>query len=197
MELDMNVHFTGATLALAAIGSLAAAAARRSRATASSGSANEGEPQDLGDIRPHELIEEEMRAKGIPNVGLNADWSVSAWVVGKTPSITRSRLTGREYPTGIDGHPVYLLDNEDDTYSAVLRFYSLGEDGAEDVNGQPMPAEYEPWHDGMNDVIIELKSWNVGTHAEARSMLEEALTEWKRLSQDQPQPHPALGRRQL
>ena len=190
----MNVHFTGATLALAAIGSLAAAAAKRSRTTTSSGSANEGERQDLENIRPHELIKEEMRTRGIPNVGLNADWSVSAWIVGKTPNITRSRLTGREYPTGVDGYPVYLLDNEDDTYSAVLRFYILGEDGAEDLNGRPMPAKYEPWLDGENDVIIELKNWNVGTHTEARSMLEEALTEWKRLSQNQPQPHPALGR---
>lgn len=191
----MNVHFTGATLALAAIGSLAAAAAKRSRATASSGSANDGERQDLEDTRPHELIEAEMRSRGIPNVGLNADWSVSAWIVGKTPNMARSRLSGREYPTGVGGNPVYLLDNEDDTYSAVLRFYNLGEGGAKDLNGHPMPTEYEAWNDEVNDVIIELNSWAVETPEGAISMLEEALTRWKRLIQDQqqPHPHPAIG----
>ena len=192
MELDMNVHFTGATLALAAIGSLAAAAAKRSRATTSSGSTNEEERQDLEDINSHEFIVQELGERGISNVGYNADWSVAAWVIGKIQKRTRSRLTGREYP-GMGGYPVYLLDNEDDSYSAVLRFYNSGEGRAKDLEDKPMPPKYEELNDGVNDVIIELKSWSVANPEEARSMIEEALTAWSAKQMKEPHPHPAIG----
>jgi hypothetical protein len=71
------------------------------------------------------------------NVGLNADWSVSAWHLGSS-----------QVPN-IEGGDAYLLDNEDDTFSVVQRFYV--DDDYAGISAQ----DRRDNADGHNDAIVE------------------------------------------
>ena len=86
----------------------------------------------------------------LPSVGLNADWSVSAWHVG--PSFSPNRIGG----------DIYILEDEEadePTYLLVRRWYV--DDGYE-VGKQylGLPEEYREWADGANDAIVELGSFS-------------------------------------
>jgi hypothetical protein len=146
----------GALIALTAIGALTAASALGGRR----GGRNErddeaGEDQGL-------IIERLLARDGIHNVGLNADWSVSAWRLGDS-----------------GGFATYLLDNEDDTFSVVNRFtaelstvdeiaarnpgWSLGEpipfrEYRDEKTGTVAPQGFREHHDGYNDMIVEIWS---------------------------------------
>lgn len=65
----------------------------------------------LGNFLDEEVEELAKAVAHGQNVGLNGDWSVSAWHLG--PS---------SVPNKNDGD-FYLLDNEDNSYSVVQRFY--------------------------------------------------------------------------
>ena len=123
-----------------------------------------------------------------PNIGLGADWSVSAWHLGPGGFLTDERLIGlvnayhmassrgdratwdevrtRLHGQGIDpqkysrhgvnieGGQIYLLDNEDDTFSVVQRFYV--EDDYAGISDQ----DRRDYADGDNDAIVELASFS-------------------------------------
>ena len=57
----------------------------------------------------YEQVEENLGRMFGPNVGLNADWSVSAWYVANLPEMPIS---------------FFITDNENDSYSLVQRTYS-------------------------------------------------------------------------
>lgn len=67
------------------------------------------------------------------NIGLNADWSVSAWALGKNR---------------------YITDNENDTYSIVVR-------------------EWDDNNDDLWDEITEEYSWNMNSESDLRKMLRD------------------------
>jgi hypothetical protein len=66
-----------------------------------------------------------MRQRGIPDRGQNADWIGRAWGVGRDSH----------------GSPMWLLDNEDDTFSLVIRDEENGE--VIDVDTSPV----ESWEE--------------------------------------------------
>jgi hypothetical protein len=80
------------------------------------------------------VLDKVLEKLGLKNVGLNADWSVSAFQL--TPG--KANMT-----PGIK----YLLDNEDGTWSVVRRFY------AEDYEGASEEEKRKIDNDG-NDLII-------------------------------------------
>ena len=85
------------------------------------------------------------------NVGLNADWSCSAYHFG--PSPTPNTTAG----------DVYVLDNEDDdrTYSVVRRWYSV-----EPANHASLLAWPEGiTHDGLEQVGPDYATLDEATHA--------------------------------
>jgi hypothetical protein len=71
-----------------------------------------------------------------PDVGLNADWSFSAWHVGKID----------------DGGHRYILDNEDDTYSLVERWNYGHLDPVEQANAR---RAYRARHGNLDDFDYE------------------------------------------
>ena len=144
-------HDNGTTLALgaAALLALAAAASRRL-----------GSPNDDDDyVSVDNEIADAMRGQGRPNIGLNADWSVRAWEIGLH-----------------NGSPAYLIDNENETYSVVVRYadpHTITElqrrfgwrqgqpvpfEAYTDTLGNRAPEAYRDQHDGYNDIIAEV--WN-------------------------------------
>ena len=76
------------------------------------------------------------------NVGLNADWSVSAWHLG--PSQVAN----------MQGGEAYLLDNEDDSYSIVRRYYV--DEGYDGISAQ----DRRDHADGGNDAVVEIASFH-------------------------------------
>ena len=101
--------------------------------------------------RREEEVRELARQLGLPPVGLNADWSVSAWHAGPSDS---ANMTGGD---------VYILEDEEaydpqQLYMLVRRWYV--DDGYE--TGQKylgLPKKYQDWADGSNDAIVELGTY--------------------------------------
>jgi len=81
-----------------------------------------------------------MRSNLGRDVGLNADWLVSAWSLG-----------GGSTPYG--GGAYYLVDNENDTWGIVRRWYV-----DEDYAG--LPRRYQRDADGHNDAIVEIATFD-------------------------------------
>lgn len=81
---------------------------------------------------------------GVRNVGLNADWSVSAYHLGRGKA-------------NVDPGEPYILDNEDGSYSFVRRWYVEG--GPAPYAGMPDKYHRE-YADGYNDAIVELKEFD-------------------------------------
>ena len=98
-----------------------------------------------------------LREKRIRDGGLNADWGVSAFPVSKARN----------------GQTIWLVDNEDDSWSLVIRFY-VDEDYKDDA-GNPMPDKYEDEADGYNDAIVELESYSPDTQRDVEDMINEAI----------------------
>jgi len=71
------------------------------------------------------------------DIGLTADWAVSTWSV---------KEVFEDPPIGI-----FITDNEDDTYSLLIRIYS----------------------DDDNDEIIELRTWEINNLGDVRKMERE------------------------
>lgn len=98
-----------------------------------------------------------LRKKRIRDEGLNADWSVSAFPVS----------------TARNGQTIWLVDNEDDSWSLVIRFY-VDNDYKDDA-GNPMPDKYSRDADGYNDAIVELVTFSPDTQREVEDMINKAL----------------------
>ena len=94
-------------------------------------------------------VRELARKLGLPSVGLNADWSVSAWHAGPSDA---PNMTGGD---------VYILEDEEayePTYIVARRWYV--DDGYE--TGQQyrgLPGKYRDSADGHNDAIVELRTF--------------------------------------
>jgi len=166
-------HDNGTAITLGAMALLAAGAALSGRR----GARNDDQREDEN---PHQAVERALRQRGLHNIGLNADWSVSAWEIGTH-----------------EGHPAYLLDMEwgDDAYAVVVRF-SDHHDVAEliqkfpgwregdpvppqaytDTNGRVAPAKYHEDSDGYNDIISTIwESAPLQSTVQAQAMVDEVL----------------------
>ena len=147
----------GAIIALGAVGALAALGAASRRR----GGRNEW-GDDEGDEPQHQVVEQLLAERGIRNIGLNSDWSVSAYRLGDK-----------------DGYAHYLTDNEDGTWSVSRRFTGQvktvaqlqaqypGWDYTQPVpfaayrdyeTGSAPPQAYRQDWDGHNDMIVEVWS---------------------------------------
>jgi len=146
----------GAIIALGAVGALAAiGAVSQRRGARNEWDDEDGEPQ-------YKVVERLLAARGIHNIGLNADWSVSAYRLGDK-----------------DGFAHYLTDNEDGTWSVSRRFTGQvktvaqiqaqhpGWDYTQPVpfsvsrdyeTGSAPPQAYRQDWDGHNDMIVEVWS---------------------------------------
>ena len=95
-------------------------------------------------------VRELARQLGLPPVGLNADWSVSAWHAG--PSSRPNRVGG----------DVYVLEDEEahePSFLVVRRWYVDPSDDPDGPGYTGMPAKYREWADGHNDAIVELANF--------------------------------------
>jgi hypothetical protein len=170
-------HDNGSHLALGAAALLTAAAALSGR----QGARNEDDEWEE-EQHPYQAVEQALRAAGLGNIGLNADWSVMAWEIGR-----------------YQGHPAYLIDNEDDTYSVVLRFgdyrtinelaamfpgWRTGQpipaEAYQDAEGNPLPPQYRSLSDGYNDIIPTIwESKTILTPDQGRAMVANVLSRFK------------------
>lgn len=184
----MIIRTTGASLALLAVAGLTIAGARRAGAQpkpdAPGGAAwppgrarSRGSMSHDGGAPDEEIpptnLRREMSRRGIPDAGLNAEWSVSAWRVGAH-----------------NGEPAWLIDMEDGTYEVVNRYY-LGEDGVyRGAKGRPMPQELASEADGTSDHIVVIRKGEL-SQPDAAAVATSVIQQF---GKDAPKAHPAIRR---
>jgi len=96
---------------------------------------------------PHQRVAKRLTKRLGPNVGLNGDWSVSAWHLG--PGSEPNQVSG----------DWYVMDNEDETYSIARRWY-VGDDGGY----QGLPNQYRKQADGFEDAVVEIATFSDAPH---------------------------------
>ena len=138
--------------------------------------------EELWEKRESE-VRELARQLGLPPVGLNADWSVSAWHAG--PSSRPNRVGG----------DVYVLEDEEahePSFLVVRRWYVDPSDDPDGPGYTGMPAKYREWADGHNDAIVEIA--NFTTFAQAAKAAIKLRDQLKRGGQRATHQRECQGR---